>query len=107
MQVLSFDACVGAERLTVFINRISGARIVLEPSHTNTIAAIKQMIFNKEGIPPEQQRLMYEGIQLRSRFSLHHYNIPDEASMQLIVLHPGNTESVREDHDGQYHPRRR
>ena len=107
LQVVNFDACVGAERLTVFIHRISGSTIVLEASHTNTIAAIKQMIFNQEGIPPEQQRLMYEEIQLRSRFSLYHYNIPHEASLQLIVLAPGNRESVREDHDGQDHPPRR
>ena len=61
------------------------------------------MIANEKGIPAEHQRLVYEGMQLRGRFSLLHYNIPDEASLQLIVL-PLRNFGVLEDHVGQDHP---
>ena len=103
MQFLTFDACVGAEGRTLFIHSLSGEPVVLEAGQGHSIAAIKQMIANEKDIPPEHQRLFYEGLQLHSRFNLLHYNIPDQASLQLIVV-PLKTFKSWEDYVGQDHP---
>jgi large subunit ribosomal protein L40e len=82
----SLPASLPSDDMTFFVKTLTGKTVTLEGIRpTDSIESVKMKFQGKEGIPPDQQRLIFNGKQLEDGRTVEYYKIPNPATIHLVL----------------------
>ena len=74
------------QHMTLFVKTLTGVTVKVTPHNDSSVEDVKKLIAHQEGIPPDQQRLIFQGRQLDESRLLREYNIPDQSDEMRLCL---------------------
>jgi len=79
--------------MQLFVKTLTGKTVSIEVEEGESIEDVKAKIAEKEGIPPEQQRLIFGGQQLQDSKTLDDYDVGDDSTLHLVLRLRGGTKT--------------
>jgi ubiquitin len=72
--------------MQIFIKTLIGRTITLHVELNYSIRNIKEIIYDKDSIPIDEQRLIFSGKQLTDDRTLSDYNVQKDSTFHLVLL---------------------
>jgi len=73
------------DQYEIYVKTLTGKTLTFMVSPFNTIEEVKLKVQDKQGIPPDQQRLIYSGLQLDTKYTVGDYYIQKDSTLHLVL----------------------